>query len=299
VTTTNATLTDALLEGHLRAVSDGIVVYDDNIAPQSVRTDAQGVHIDVGDTSVLDFDDGGLHATARLERATIVANPAIELDLRIRSGAAAHMAAVVESDLDADVAIAFEARGSRTQPATVHTASVPLYTSPIVPLPERRVGPVPIAPEVQFLVTLDCAARFDGVARTSIGLHVNGHARLSATYANGAWSAAPAPIQAVPRVSFDHPGPLFASCALTTHATLGAYAIGGVTMTFAPFVELAVDAHAADFGYAAHAGTQTGVAGDTNVFGITAQAPPVERWSSPTELIGTSRWPGTARYLGY
>jgi hypothetical protein len=299
VTTTNAALTDALVDGHLESVSDGLVAYDDNVAPKDVHTALDGIHIDVEGSPIFVADEGGMHDTARLERATIVAKPTIVLDLRIKAGAAARMTAIVDSDLDADVAIALEARGMRTRLPTAHTASIPLYTSPIVPLPERRVGQVPVAPHVQFVVTLDCTARFADEAKARMGLHVHGHARLTATYENGAWSAAPAPIEATPRVSFDRPAPLSARCALTTHATLGAYGIGGVTMGFAPFVDVGLDARAAGYGFAARAGTDASLSGSMDVFGVAAHDAPHVVWASPAHVDGVRTWPDKSQYFGY
>jgi hypothetical protein len=275
-------------------VSDGIVAYDDNVAPQGVYTDLAGVHIDAENMPILDVEEGGLHETARLVHASITGKPAIQLDVRIRGGAASRMSTVIESDLDADVSIALESHGSPTRAPTVHTASVPLYTSPLVPLPERRVGRVPVTPQVQFVVTIDCAARFDGETQATMGLHVHGHVRVAASYENGAWTVAPAPIDATPRVSFARPMPLSARCALTTHATVGAYAASGVTMAFAPYVDLAVDAHASGYSFSARAGTEAGISAQSDVFGLAPKEAPAVTWNAPSELNGKHSWPDRA-----
>jgi hypothetical protein len=158
---------------------------------------------------------------------------------------------------------------------------------------------VPVSPHVAFVISLDCSARFEDEARATMGLHVHGHVRVTATYENGAWSVAPTTIDATPRVSIDGPAQLSARCALTTHATLGAYAIGGVTMEFAPFVDLAVDARAFDYGFASHAGTETRVAGEADVFGVAVHDAPLASWSSPAGVEGAHTWPDKSLYFGY
>jgi hypothetical protein len=75
--------------------------------------------------------------------------------------------------------------------------------------------------------------------------------------------------------------------------------VGGVTLAFAPYVDLGVEPRASGFAYAAHAGTETGIAGKTDVFGVAAHDAPLVSWTSPAHVEGHHTWPDTARYFGY
>lgn len=311
VRTTNATLTDAIIRGAVKASSGGNAIDGDvhaasvTVRPQS-REELTAISVDFADRPLFEgvdeIDVAGGRAkfteSIRLDRAILTAKPVVDIDLRIHDGQVSRFVAKVEGNLDTSV----KARANVTADGDVNDATLAelktrkhdvervLYQSPRVPLPTFAVGGVPVSPSVQFTVKLRCSLAFGGPLAAEAGLETKSTVRLGAILENGAWQP---PIKSefaiAPTFSMSQGGEIDARCAIEADAQLFAYGTSGVTLTVAPYVDFGVKREAAGHRFRVKGGATGHLRGNAEVFGVTipTNAPPLVEWNAPSLLEGT------------
>jgi len=318
LTTTGATLTDAILRGAVRTSSGGFSIDDHGADSQSLtgvrpltRNELNGIAIDFADEALFDGEDsvdvGGKKAhfveSIRLERAVLQAKPVVDIDLRIHDGKVSRFVAKVEGNLDTSVKALATVTGEGVIDAQTlgelrsrkHEVKRVLYQSPHVSLPTFAVGGVPISPSVQFTVTLRCELAFGGPLVAHAGVEAKSYVRLGAVYEDAAWGP---PIRSEfdirPSFTLDRGGEIDARCAIEADAELFAYGTSGVTMTVAPYVDFSVKPEATPpdtYRFRVDAGATGAMHGRAAVFGVLAAdlERPLTTWKAPGLLEGVGQ----------
>ena len=309
VSTTRASLTDAIVRGAVRTSSAGPT--SDSFDTQSLTTlgrkELSGIAIDFSDQPIFDGADDvevdGKKAhfveSIRLEHAVLTARPVVDIDLRIREGKVSKFTSKVEGNLDTSVrATARVTAEGDLDPAILaelrtrkHEVRRVLYQSPRVALPNLAVGGVPISPSVQFTVTLRCQLAFGGPLVAHAGVEAKSAVRLGASWDGAAWSP---PMQSEfsikPSFTMEAGGEIEARCAIEADAELSAYGDSGITMSVAPYVDFGVKADGAAHRFTVDAGAEGSMRGRADVFGVRAED--LERklvdWKAPALLEGTA-----------
>lgn len=312
ITTTPATLTDAIVHGSIHPSSGGAAI-DDSAGTRSLtpltRAALSGIDVDFADQPLFDGVDEisigdkkvRFVESIRLDHAIISARPAVDLDLRIRDGKVSRFVAKVEGNLDASVrataTVTADGDGDAATLAELrsrkHEVKRVVHKSPRIPLPTQAVGGVPISPSVQFTVTLRCQIAFGGPLVAHAGVEAKSYVRLGAVYDGAAWGP---PIRSEfeikPSFTLDRGGEIDARCAIETDAELSAYGSSGITMSVAPYVDFGVKGDGAatpTYRFRVDAGADGSMHGRSDVFGVRAED--LERklveWKAPQLLEGS------------
>ena len=311
VHTTNATLTDAIVRGAVRASSgsngiDGeLTAAPSTVRPQS-REELTAIAIDFSDKPLFEGTDeidvaGGkakFTESIRFDRAVLTSKPVVDVDLAIRDGAVSRFVAKVAGNLDTSV----KARAVVTAEGDVNEATLAelktrkkdvervIYQSPRVALPTFAVGGVPVSPSVQFTVKLRCSLAFGGPLSAEAGLEAKSSVRLGAVFEGGAWQP---PIKSdfdiKPEFTMTQGGEIDARCAIEADAQLFAYGASGVTLTVAPYVDFGVKHEAGGHHFRVQGGATGHLRGNADVFGVTIpeSTTPLAEWNAPSLLEGT------------
>ncbi|CAN5925216.1 hypothetical protein BH11MYX4_BH11MYX4_64250 [soil metagenome] len=310
VTTTRASLTDAIVQGAVRTSSAGPTIDGDGLGAQSLTTltrkELSGIAIDFADKPIFDGVDevefDGKKArfaeSITLQHAAFSAKPVVDVDLRIRDGKVTRFTAKVEGNLDTSVrATATVTSEGDLDPAILaelrsrkHVVKRVLYQSPRVALPNLAVGGVPISPSVQLTVTLRCQLAFGGPIVAHAGVEAKSAVRLGASWDGAAWSP---PVRSAftitPSFTLDRGGEIDARCAIEADAELSAYGDSGITMSVAPYVDFGVKADGAAHHFTVDAGAEGSMRGRADVFGVRPED--LDRklvdWKAPALLEGT------------
>jgi hypothetical protein len=314
ITTTRASLTDAIIHGAVRTSSGGPPIDGDGVSGQSLtpltRKELNGIEIDFANKALFDGVDeieiAGKKTrfveSIRLERAVFSSKPVVDIDLRIKDGKVSRFTGKVEGNLDTSVrATATVTAEGDVDPAVLaelrtrkHEVKRVLYQSPRVPLPNLAVGGVPISPSVQFTVTLRCQLAFGGPLVAHAGVEARSYVRLGAVYDGAAWGP---PIRSEfsikPSFTLDHGGEIDARCAIEADAELSAYGDSGITMSVAPYVDFGVKSGGAapqPYHFRVDAGADGSMHGKADVFGVRQED--LERklveWKAPALLEGSA-----------
>lgn len=312
LTTTRASLTDAIVHGAVRTSSGGSPIDHDTSSTQSLnpltRKELSGIAIDFADKPLFDGVDEieidgkktRFVESIRLEHAVFSSKPVVDIDLRIHDGKVSRFIGKVEGNLDTSVqATATVTAEGDVNPAVLaelrtrkHEVKRVLYQSARVPLPNLAVGGVPISPSVQFTVTLRCQLAFGGPLVARAGVEAKSYVRLGASYDGASWGA---PIRSEfsikPSFKMDRGGEVDAHCAIEADAELSAYGDSGITMSVAPYVDFGVKGDAAPsraYRFRVDAGADGAMHGRADVFGIRPED--LERklveWKAPQLLEG-------------
>ena len=309
VTTTRASLTDAIVQGAVRTSSSG--PSGDGIDTEALTTlgrkELSGIAIDFADQPIFDgVDDVEIDGkkahfaeSITLEHAVFTARPVVDIDLRIRDGKVSRFTSKVEGNLDTsvratatvtaegdvDAAILAELRSRKREVKRV------LYQSPRVALPNLAVGGVPISPSVQFTVTLHCQLAFGGALVAHAGIEAKSAVRLGASWDGAAWSP---PVQSAftitPSFTMEKGGEIDARCAIEADAELSAYGDSGITMSIAPYVDFGVKSSGAGHRFTVAGGAEGSMAGRADVFGVRPEelTRKLVDWKAPALLEGTA-----------
>lgn len=308
VATTPATLTDAIVDGSVKASSGGSKV-DDHLTTSSL----QGIEIDFSDKPLFDGVDvveaGGKTArfteSIRLERAVLSARPTVDVDLRIQGGRVTRFVSKVEGNLDSSIrAVANVSSDGDVDEAVLaalaekkHEIDRVLLQSKRLALPTFSVGRIPVSPSVQFTVSLRCSIAFGGAVYATAGVSAKSYVRLGGVYDGGAWGP---PIQSEfdirPTFAVTRGAEVKARCAIVADAELFVYGVSGVTMSVAPYLDFDVQAgKKPDFGaqpffWKVQAGATGAMRGRDGVFGLPASDLEQElvKWTAPAPLEGTT-----------
>ena len=309
VITTRASLTDAIVQGAVRASSSG--PSGDGIDTEALTTlgrkELSGIAIDFADQPIFegvdDVEIDGKKAhfaeSVTLEHAVLSARPVVDVDLRIRDGKVSRFTSKVEGNLDTSVrATATVTAEGDVDPAILaelrtrkHEVKRVLYQSPRIALPNLAVGGVPISPSVQFTVTLRCQLAFGGALVAHAGVEAKSAVRLGASWDGAAWSP---PVQSAftitPSFTMEHGGEIDARCAIEADAELSAYGDSGITMSIAPYVDFGVKVAGGGHRFTVDAGAEGTMRGKADVFGVRPED--LDRklvdWKAPTLLEGTA-----------
>gem|GEM_PF-4779807 len=312
VTTTPATLTDAIVRGALKTSSGERGIDGEGASEQSIRPLAReqlrGIAVDFSDPSLFAAVDevtvGSNRARfvekVRLDRAVMTAKPVVDLDVRIEDGKVSRFVAKVEGNLDTsvrahasvtaegdvDAAILSELRTRR------HDVERVIFKSSRIALPTFAVAGVPVSPAVQFTVTLRCSLAFGGALEADAGVEARSYVRLGGIYQDGEWLP---PIRSTfdIRPSFDlqRGGEIDARCAIDASAELSAYGVGGVVLGVTPYVDFDVSAASGPpsvHRYTVKAGATGNLRGRAEIFGVDPAGfeRQLTEWQSPVLLEG-------------
>jgi hypothetical protein len=317
IATKPATLTEAIVDGGLKASSGGGRSLDgdgENVSPLTASSkDLKAVEIDFADQPLFENVDEIETAKGKtrftesitLDRATIYARPSVDIDLRIRDNHVSRFVAMVEGEMDTSV----RAAGKVTVEGDVDDAVIAelrsrhhevrrvIYQSPRVPLPTLSIGRVPVSPSVTFTVTLACDLSFGGAFSATAGVEAKSYVRLGGVFDNGQWKP---PIKSEfdikPTFAIDHAGAVDARCGIETQAELWAYGTSGVSLSVAPYVDFAVTNAASlkqpyPYTFKVDAGASGVMHGRADVFGVKQED--LERalveWKTATPLTGVAR----------
>lgn len=308
IATTPATLTDAIVDGSVKASSGGSRV-DDHLTSSSLK----GIEIDFADEPLFDNVDvveaGGKTASftesIRLERAVLSARPTVDVDLRIQGGKVTRFVSKIEGNLDTSIrAVASVSSEGDVDEAVLaalrekkHDIDRVLLQSKRLALPTFSVGKIPVSPSVMFTVSLRCSVAFGGAVYANAGVEAKSFVRLGGMYADGAWGP---PIQSDfdirPTFEMTRGAEVKARCALVADAELYVYGVPGVTMSVAPYLDFDVEAgKKPDFGaqpfvWKVQAGATGAMRGRDGVFGLPARDLERElvQWKAPAPLEGTT-----------
>lgn len=319
VTTTPATLTDAIVRGAVRTSSGsgGERAFDSHgTSEQSIRPltreQLQGIAIDFADKPLFDGVDeidvpGGrarFVESIRLERAMLTSRPVVDVDLRIADGAVSRFVAKVEGNLDTSVrAHATVVAEGDVNDATLaelrarkHDVERVIFASPRVPLPTFSVGGVPVSPSVEFKVTLRCALSFGGPLAADAGIEARANVRLGGVYEGGAWrDPIRSEFEIAPSFAMSQGGEVDARCAIEADAVLFAYGTSGVKLSVAPYVDFGVKRDGDLPGthrYRVKGGAVGALRGRADVFGVPGELDrPLADWEAPALLHGTIATP--------
>ena len=204
VLTTPATISDAIVDGSVKASSSGARL-DDHLTTAALK----GIEIDFANkpifqnTDVIDLD--GKHAefveAIHLDHAVLTTKPAVDVDLRIQNGKVTRFTAKVEGNLDSSIAAGASVSSSGTVDDDVlaalkakkHDIDLVVYESARLAVPTFSVDRVPVSPSVKFKVSLRCSIQFGGAVVANAGVEAKSYVRLGGVYANGEWGAPSAP----------------------------------------------------------------------------------------------------------
>ena len=303
VTTERAALTDAIVQGAVRASSKGLNAIDGDAL--SGQTRLPEVKIDFSDQPLFEgVDDiGGVHfaEAVRFDQATFTSKPSVDVNVRIDDAKVSKLVSTVSGNLDTSVraTATVTADGDATPEILAelakrtHDVKRVVYQSPKIALPNFAVGGVPVSPSVVLTVTLHCQLAFGGALVAHAGVDAKSAVRLGGVYQDGAWQT---PIKSefsiTPSFSMEQGGAISARCAIESDAALSAYGDSGITMSVAPYVDFGVKRGAAGtFDYRVDAGADGYMSGQANVFGLAPED--LERklveWKAPALLEGTLR----------
>jgi hypothetical protein len=313
ITTTRASLTDAIVNGAVRTSSNGPPIDGYGTGSQSLRPltrqELSGIAIDFADKPLyegvdeieIDGKKARFVEAIQLEHAVFSSKPVVDIDLRIRDGKVSRFVGKVEGNLDTTVrATATVTSEGDLDPAILaelrtrkHEVKRVLYQSPRVALPNFSVGGVPISPSVQFTVTLRCQLAFGGPVVAHAGIEAKSYVRLGGVYDGAAWGP---PIRSEfaikPSFTMDRGGEIDARCAIEADAELSAYGDSGITMSVAPYVDFGVKADGATpqtYRFRVDAGADGSMHGRADVFGVRPED--LERklveWKAPALLEGS------------
>ncbi len=318
IMTTNATLTDAIVNGSIKASSSGGNSAIDNGGELRSGRDVGAINVDLKDQAAFDnvdeIDNGdGTKTTFTeslvLQSAHLTARPNVDIDLRIDGGKVSRFVAKVEGQLDTSITAHAEVSASGPVNANVaaalhekkHTVEKVIYKSKRIPLPTFSVGRVPLSTAVELTVTLKCEVAFGGPISANAGVDTKSYVRLAAVQSGGTW-APPVksdfdvrPTFSIDRGSADSD----AHCSLETDAELSAYGTSGIVMTVAPYVDFGITRSAPVAGpsgneayrtgnlvWTAAAGATGSMRGQAGVFGLAAVDLPLASWKSSHDLTG-------------
>ncbi|MBX3190147.1 MAG: hypothetical protein KF819_24180 [Labilithrix sp.] len=313
VITTPATLTDAIVNGAMRASSGGGSGIDDHAL---TRSELRGIEIDFGgeplfeNVDEIDVEGGKARFTESItfERALLAAKPVVEVDLRIQDSRIRRFVAKVEGNLDTSArAIASVTAEGDVNDATLaelrarkHDVRRVIYQSPRVPLPTMSIGRVPLSPSVQFTVALHCNLAFGGPLVANAGVEAKSYVRLGAVLEGGEWQPPIASdFDIRPSFSMERGGQVEARCAVEVDAELFAYGTSGVTMSVAPYVDFGVRAAGGapalgfpeGYRFRVVAGASGAMRGRADVFGVRPEEldRALVEWKAPEALEGSAR----------
>lgn len=308
VQTSVATLTDAIVNGGLRASSGGSGSFVEGEADGlSAARPLEGIAIDLSGESLFDNVDtikagkreGVFTESIKVEHGVLTAHPSVAVDLRIRDGKVSRFVAKVEGDLDLSVKARAEVTAEGDLDASVlsalkekrHDSRRVIYASKRIPLPTFAIGRVPISPSVQFTVAIRCDLTFGGPLVADAGVEAKSLVRLGGVYEDGQWSD---PIRSEfdirPSFALEKGSDSTARCALETNAELSAFGESGVTMSVAPYVDFDVQ-RGATAGEGSHvwhanAGATGAMKGTTPVFGVMELDRDLVEWKTDKPLTG-------------
>jgi hypothetical protein len=313
-----ATLTDAILNGSIKASSAGGSI-DGNGNGNELRAGKDVGTIDVDFGNQVAFHNIDEIATAagttkftetiKLETAHLFARPSVDIDLHIQGGKVNRFTAKVEGHLDTSIAARVEVSAEGVVSPETNTAlrekkhqvSRVIYKSKRIPLPTFSVGKVPLSTAVEFTVTLKCDLAFGGPLVARAGVDAKSYVRLAAVQKGGEWAP---PVKSDfdirPSFSIERGSEADAHCALQADAELSAYGTSGITMTVAPYVDFGISRAAPQLSgandgtyrigsllYTAQAGATGSMRGKPDVFGLTAAVDrPLADWKSTQLLSG-------------
>lgn len=310
ITTTPATLTEAIVSGGLLTSSNGGRTLDHDLTTKPLSgSQLSGIDIDFADKPLFENDDviegTTFHESIHLDRAVLSARPTVDVDLRIKDNQVSRFTALVEGNMDTSV----RATATVTADGPIDDAKLAalraqkhqvrrvIYQSPHVPLPTLSIGNVPVSPAIEFTVTLACDLAFGGTFNAQAGVEAKSYVRLGGVYAQGAWQP---PIKSDfdirPSFTIDHAGAIDARCALETQAQLFAYGTSGVSLAIAPYVDFnVVNASSLDqpypYKFKVDAGASGVMHGQKDVFGVKPEE--LERalveWKTDAPLSGIAR----------
>lgn len=304
ITTTPATITDAVLRGAMRT-SSGARTIDTDLSSNKVGV----LDIDVSGQSLFDNEDvvrgRSFRESIRFESGRFTSRPTVEVDMRIADGKVSRFVAKVEGNLDASLkAVARVGADGEVDDAMLaelrtkkHEVRKVLFESKRIPLPTFGVGNVPVSPSVKLTLALKCELAFGGPLVATAGVEAKSFVRLGGVFANGAWGE---PIQSDfdirPTFAMERAGEIDARCALEADAELFAFGESGVTMSVAPYLDFQVTRPQSDattsvavHHYRVEAGATGSMRGTGAVFGVPDLDRTLVSWKGAQPLTGTAR----------
>jgi hypothetical protein len=309
ITTSPATLLDAIVDGTLRTSSGSVSLEGDALTSgRSMGT----IDLDFSNQPLVDNVETVTSAAGEtkfyesivIDKGILKSRPNIDVDLRIKEGKVSRFLAKVEGNLDNSITASARvtAEGPVNEEALTalkakrHQVKKTLYQSKRIPLPTFAVGRIPISPSVQFTVSLSCDIGFGGPMKATTGVEAKSYVRLAAVYEHGDW-APPTKSEFDIRPSFnlEHGGAVDARCAIEADAELSAYGVGGVTMTVAPYLDFEVergplgasaDKVAPPYLWTVQAGATGAMKATSDVFGVRDLNRPLVEWKAPQPITG-------------
>lgn len=254
IMTTPATLTDAIVNGQMKASSHGGAGSFDEL---STRAETFKIDLDLAGQTLFDNVDEVPSATGttrfhefiKIEQGKLFARPNVDFDLAIRGGKVTRFLAKVEGQLKMNLGALTEvvAEGA-VSPSTnkalyaiPHEVTKVVYKSDRMPLPTIMVGKVPVSPAVQFTVTMKCKLAFGGPLAARAGIDADSYIRVAALQQNGAWGPpSKSQFDIKPSFTVDRASPTEARCTLESDAEISAYGTAGLMMSVAPYVDFMV-----------------------------------------------------------
>ena len=301
ITTTPATLTDAIVSGSVHASSSGTSFDSELRAGRDLKLDLDfSNEVLFENVDEVETANGTTRftETIRFDQAKLFARPSVDVNLRIKGGKASRFLAKVEGQLDASINARAEvqAEGVVSDEALAalrerkHHVEKVLYKSKRIPLPTFAVGRVPVSTAVELSVIMKCDLAFGGPLVARAGVEAKSYVRLTAVQEEGAWAPpTSSDFDIRPSFSIDRGSDVDARCALEASAELSAYGTSGVTMTVAPYVDFDVKSSALDKNvfiaattatWSVTAGATGAMRGSADVFGVSALDQSLAEWKA-------------------
>jgi hypothetical protein len=275
-TTTDAVLTDAIVNGSVRASTNGSSI-------DGELRSARDFEVELDFSKEKLFDEPG--EAIRFDQASLVAKPSVDVDVRISGGKVTRFMAKVEGNVEAKASINF----AITSPTPKkHEISKVLFQSKRVPLPTFAVGKIPLSTAVQLTVTMKCNVAFDGPINARGGFDAKGYVRLAALNQDGTWKPPSKSELAIePAFEMDRAREADVKCVLETETELSAYGMPGVKMVVGPYLDFHVDPllvsakgrrETSEFPWTATAGATGALRGNAEVFGLVSPDQELAHW---------------------
>lgn len=255
MTTTPAKLTDAVLNGAIRASTGGGVSIDGESHASAGKEFP--INLDIGSSTlfenvdVVDVDGKktSFDESIEIETGRLSVNPSLAIDLMIREGKVGRFTALVQGQFDTSIDARVEVKPTgpisrdtaRLLRGLPHEVSKVVYTSNPIPLSTFNVGGIPVATSVEFTVTMRCTMKFSGPFLAYPGFGARSFLKLSAIQTTGEWQPpSTSDFEIIPYFDLKKSSEIEGHCALETMARLSAYGSPGIVMTVVPYVDFRV-----------------------------------------------------------